>query len=131
MKQTCKLICGDSLEWLKKQPKHSLFIVTDMPLNIPQRPIYEAAHVYMIYGGVSYLVGRHRPGEERIPGEKVVTPYEKVLEVLYPTTIVDPFMGTGTIGEAALKAGHSFIGIEIDPARYEICAERLKLEKYK
>lgn len=35
-------------------------------------------------------------------------------------TICDPFMGSGTIGIAALKHGRNFIGIEIDPEYYEI-----------
>jgi site-specific DNA-methyltransferase (adenine-specific) len=39
--------------------------------------------------------------------------------------IVDPFMGTGTIGVAAILAGRGFAGIEIDPAYFDAACERL------
>nr|WP_277868644.1 DNA (cytosine-5-)-methyltransferase [Metamycoplasma orale] len=40
--------------------------------------------------------------------------------------ILDPFMGSGTTGVAALKNKRKFIGIEIDNKYYEIAKERLK-----
>lgn len=41
-------------------------------------------------------------------------------------TILDPFMGSGTTGVAALQAGKSFIGIEKDPAFFEVSCRRLR-----
>lgn len=41
-------------------------------------------------------------------------------------TILDPFMGTGTTGVAALQAGRAFIGIEREPAYFEIACRRLR-----
>ena len=35
-------------------------------------------------------------------------------------TILDPFMGSGTTGEAALKNGRNFIGIELDDKYFDI-----------
>ncbi len=40
-------------------------------------------------------------------------------------TIVDPFMGTGAIGVAALALGRRYIGIEMDPAFFEAARERI------
>ena len=37
------------------------------------------------------------------------------------STIIDPFMGTGTTGKAAKKYNKAFIGIEIDEKYYNIC----------
>jgi len=125
MKQTLTLFNQCGLDYLKEQKEHSLVVVTDCPLEIEQRPIYNASRIYMIYGGVEYLVARRSPGEERIPGEKIVQPYFNILADMLPTTIVDPFMGTGTIGKAALMTGHSFVGVEINVQRYNLCVERL------
>jgi DNA modification methylase len=41
-------------------------------------------------------------------------------------TILDPFMGSGTTGVAAVKEGRSFIGIEIDPGYFEIACDRIR-----
>jgi site-specific DNA-methyltransferase (adenine-specific) len=41
-------------------------------------------------------------------------------------TILDPFMGSGTTGYAAVKAGRKFIGIEINPEYFDIACERLE-----
>ena len=35
-------------------------------------------------------------------------------------TVLDPFMGVGNFGKAALKLKRQFIGIEIDPERFEL-----------
>lgn len=41
--------------------------------------------------------------------------------------IFDPFMGSGTTGESALKAGRDFIGIELDNAYFNFAKERIEL----
>jgi hypothetical protein len=43
-------------------------------------------------------------------------------------TILDPFMGSGTTGVAALRHGCSFIGIEIEPRYFEIAKRRILVE---
>ena len=43
------------------------------------------------------------------------------------STIVDPFMGSGTTGVACVEAGLNFIGIEMDSKYFEIAKNRLKL----
>jgi site-specific DNA-methyltransferase (adenine-specific) len=40
--------------------------------------------------------------------------------------ILDPFMGSGTTGVAALKCGRQFIGIEIDDAHFETARRRIE-----
>ncbi len=39
--------------------------------------------------------------------------------------VLDPFMGSGAFGEAALKMGRRFIGIELDPAHFEVACRRI------
>src|SRR5262249_46474874 len=40
-------------------------------------------------------------------------------------TILDPFMGSGTTGVAAVKLGRKFIGIEIEPKYFDISCRRI------
>lgn len=48
-----------------------------------------------------------------------------VLECLRADSITDPFMGSGSIGIAAVRLGRAFIGIEKDPAYFEIARSRI------
>jgi DNA modification methylase len=41
-------------------------------------------------------------------------------------SILDPFMGSGTTGVAAMQMGRKFIGIEREPKYFEIACERIE-----
>ena len=43
-----------------------------------------------------------------------------------PQTILDPFMGSGTTGVAAVQMGRRFIGIEREPSYFEIACKRIE-----
>jgi site-specific DNA-methyltransferase (adenine-specific)/modification methylase len=43
-----------------------------------------------------------------------------------PQTILDPFMGSGTTGVAAVQMGRSFIGIEREPKYFDIACKRIE-----
>jgi len=43
-------------------------------------------------------------------------------------TILDPFMGSGTTGVAAVLSGKRFIGIEQDPVYFDYACERIEAE---
>jgi len=40
--------------------------------------------------------------------------------------VLDPFMGSGTAGVAAIASGRSFVGIEIDPQYFDIACRRIE-----
>jgi DNA modification methylase len=40
--------------------------------------------------------------------------------------ILDPFMGSGTTGVAAVKLGRKFIGIEIEPQYFDVARKRIQ-----
>ena len=40
--------------------------------------------------------------------------------------VLDPYMGSGSTGIAALSMGHSFIGCEIDPGHFEVACQRIE-----
>lgn len=76
-----------------------------------------------------------REGEENCSRSKKLHPNQKPVALcslllehlaLSPgSLILDPFMGSGSIGVAALRAGHHFIGIEMVPASFEVARNRL------
>jgi site-specific DNA-methyltransferase (adenine-specific)/modification methylase len=41
-------------------------------------------------------------------------------------SIMDPYMGSGTTGVAAIRTGHTFIGIEREPAYFDIACRRIE-----
>jgi len=41
-------------------------------------------------------------------------------------TVLDPFLGSGTTGIAAVQEGFEFIGIERDPAHFDLASRRIK-----
>ena len=43
-------------------------------------------------------------------------------------TVLDPYMGSGTTGVAAVRSGRRFVGIEKDPAHYATAIERITNE---
>lgn len=88
----------------------------------------------------------HRPGKKRwnggghhavwhcpkVEGEHPTTkPIRLVLDWVEAftdpaETILDPFMGSGTTGVAAVRLGRKFIGIEIEPKYFEIARRRIE-----
>lgn len=49
----------------------------------------------------------------------------KAIASIDAATILDPFMGSGTTGLAALKLGRKFIGIEIEPKYFDSACKRI------
>ena len=41
-------------------------------------------------------------------------------------TVIDPFMGSGTTGLAALGQGKEFVGIEMSEHYYQVAVDRLR-----
>jgi site-specific DNA-methyltransferase (adenine-specific)/modification methylase len=47
-------------------------------------------------------------------------------QLKFPKTILDPFMGSGTTGVAAIQMGRKFIGIEREPKYFDIACKRIE-----
>lgn len=60
------------------------------------------------------------------PAEKPQGLIELILKESPGDVVMDPFMGSGTTGAAAVKLGKYFIGFELDPNFYQVARERLK-----
>jgi DNA modification methylase len=50
------------------------------------------------------------------------------IKLQVPSTVCDPFMGSGTTGIACIRTGRQFIGIEKDPAHFKTACERIARE---
>jgi DNA modification methylase len=64
------------------------------------------------------------------PTQKAVAVMAWSIEKLPPgcSTILDPFMGSGTTGVACVRLGRRFIGIEIEPRYFDIACKRIARE---
>lgn len=68
--------------------------------------------------------------------ERVGHPTQKPLAVMAwtlqqigdPRSVLDPFMGSGTTGVAAARAGAAFVGVEIEPRYFDFACKRISDE---
>ena len=65
------------------------------------------------------------PPDRKHPAEKPVELLEALIEPCRET-ILDPFMGSGSCGVAALNMGKKFIGIEIEPQYFDIACKKIE-----
>ena len=73
--------------------------------------------------------GMIRQGNEDLfhPTQKPLGVMKWVIELCPKAdTILDPFMGSGTTGVAAVQMGRKFIGIEREPKYFEIACKRIE-----
>lgn len=73
------------------------------------------------------IVSAFPPRERVHPNEK---PIDLVIQFIEAhakpgQTVLDPFMGSGTSGIAALGRNCKFIGIELDPAHFDVACRRM------
>lgn len=52
----------------------------------------------------------------------------EIIDRVGGTTILDPFMGSGTTGIAALRLDRKFVGVEIEPRYFDIACKRIDAE---
>lgn len=66
------------------------------------------------------------PIQRSHPSQKPIALMRWCIELLGEANpILDPYMGSGTTGVAAVKLGRRFIGIEIDEAYFDIACQRI------
>jgi site-specific DNA-methyltransferase (adenine-specific) len=70
--------------------------------------------------------GRQDTGRQYIPRKPVTTGWEPNLPTIRRGVALDPFCGTATSGEVALKLGRHFIGVELYDNYAEIAEERCR-----
>jgi DNA modification methylase len=67
------------------------------------------------------------PKKNHHPTVKPTSLMAYLCRLITPTggVVLDPYMGSGSTGKAAVREGFSFVGIELDPDYYEICKARI------
>ena len=126
----------DLLKWVKTNP---------MPRNIERRYVQDTEYaiwavkpkkpwVFNKPENVPYL--RAEFSSSTVAGhERTSHPTQKSRKVMAEIVsihtnpgdlILDPFMGSGTTGVAAIQNGRRFVGIELDADYYQIAAKRLR-----
>lgn len=101
----------------------------------PYKGGFKAQTEFFVWGSKGGLVGNtYSAGLFRVqqkPGEKLHQ-VGKPLDLMEPLVaacgqrILDPFMGSGTTGLAALGQGKEFVGIEISEHYYQVAVDRLR-----
>lgn len=90
--------------------------------------------VELAWTNMDKLAGYFRYTISETNQERVGHPTQKPLRLMQwcidqagnPQTILDPFMGSGTTGVAAIQMGRKFIGIEREPKYFDIACQRIK-----
>lgn len=62
------------------------------------------------------------------PTEKPADLLVTLIDAVPGKVVFDPFMGSGSTGVAAVRAGRSFVGVEINPGHFETACERISCE---
>lgn len=77
---------------------------------------------------ITYSRGRALQDGKEHPTQKPTSVMEWCINHLpdSATTILDPFMGSGTTGVACARLGRKFIGIEIEPRYFDIACKRIE-----
>lgn len=64
-------------------------------------------------------------GENPVPCPRPLSQVRYFCDSIPADSILDPFMGSGTTGVAAVLAGKQFVGIERDPVYFEYACKRI------
>lgn len=62
---------------------------------------------------------------------KLLTKILKLFKTPNDQVILDPFMGSGSMGISAIRAGYEYIGVELDPEYHKIAEARINHEANK
>tara|TARA_R110002167_G_scaffold23883_1_gene84729 strand:- start:389 stop:1120 length:732 start_codon:yes stop_codon:yes gene_type:complete len=115
------------LQWIKKnpQPVRNKHYLPDVEFyihawNPGHHPIgdHHDMHRWVISGTMP----------SKVFGHPTVKPHDvmnKVLRNVHGRTVVDPFMGTGSTGVAAIRHGKTFTGIEHNPKHFATAVDRI------
>lgn len=123
--------------YASRLPDSSRWLVWDKRDGIPSNDQADCEMAWTNQRGVARLKTRYWNGAQATEkGEKRVHPNQKpvallkwcmdVVGVPVGATVLDPYMGSGSLGIACIQTGRNFIGIEIDPDYFAIAQRRIE-----
>ena len=122
-----RLPVGTSLVWLKREPKNRGTFLSDAEIGWQS-----GGHGVYVFNAPDSNARRRLEftgsafGKETAhPSQKPIALMSWCLQRVSGSSILDPFMGSGTTGVAAFKLNKKFIGIELDKKYFDIACERI------
>lgn len=119
---------GTTLVWLKKSPQHYGTFLSDCEIGWQK-----GGYGCYVFNAPDSNARRRLEFTGTIMGEETAHPTQKPIALMRwcvdrckSPLVIDPYMGSGTTGVAALQAGRQFIGIEIEPTYFDIACERVE-----
>ena len=118
---SARLPVGTTLVWIKRNEAAYGSFLSDAEIAW-----MKGGHGVYCHKDLSmYAITRKRTH----PNQKPVSLFKWCLDkakVPIGTTVLDPYMGSGSCGVACVQTGRNFIGIEIDPGYFDIAKARIE-----
>jgi site-specific DNA-methyltransferase (adenine-specific) len=119
-----RLPVGTTLVWIKKNEAAYGTFLSDAELAW-----MKGGHgVYCFRHGNQVGNGRKHPTQKPVAVMQWII---RKLKLKPGSTILDPYCGSGSTGVAAIREGHKFIGIELNPEYAAIAEGRIQAERDK
>lgn len=121
----------DLLSWHKSNP---IPATSNIYLRDTEYILFFREHGVKLYGNYqtkkTYFVSPVNRADKKKYGHPTVKPIEQARIFLENSslpeqTVLDPFMGSGTVGAACKEMGRNFIGIEIEQAYFDTAVDRI------
>lgn len=119
-----RLPCGTLLIWDKRTPMGSKNVMSDAEVAWMNhgRGVYIYTHTWDGFNRASERGQKFHPTQKPVALMKWVIQQCKLPA---GATILDPYMGSGATGLAALDLGYNFVGVEINTVYFEIAQRRI------
>ncbi len=117
-----RLPAGSTLIWLKRYPQAFGSFLSDGEIAWMKGGCGVYCHLDASMNGAGANFPKFHPTQK--PVGLMAWCIERA-KVPAGGVVLDPFMGSGSTGVAAVQAGHRFIGIETDPGYFEIACRRI------
>ena len=124
--------------YASRLPNAAGWLVWDKRHNMPSNDQSDVELAFCNVGGSARIFRKTWNGGGSLLAEngpeRAIHPTQKPVAVMAwcmgflpdAETILDPFMGSGTTGVAAIKLGRKFVGIEIEPKYFDIACRRVE-----